>query len=182
MPWWDENCREAVKSRNKAFRQFKKHHSLETLIQYNKLQAVVRGTIRTAKRDYWRQYCNKIVRETQVSEIWGMIRKMSGIRRNNIIPVLISNGKTAVNNTEKAELLAETQVKVHSLENISMTAKQFRANTLAQNKGMHMKKSITNDSLDLPFTLFELRRASLHSRQSAPGKEGICYSRGHQPF
>ena len=57
----------------------------------------MRRTIRTAKRDYWRQYYNNIGRETQVSEIWGMIRKMSGIRRNNIIPVFISNGKMAVN-------------------------------------------------------------------------------------
>ena len=51
--WWDENCRKAVKSRNKAFRQLKKHHSIETLIQYKKPHdAVVRTTIRTAKRDY----------------------------------------------------------------------------------------------------------------------------------
>ena len=33
VPRWDENCREAVKSRNKAFRQLKKHHSIETFIQ-----------------------------------------------------------------------------------------------------------------------------------------------------
>ena len=37
-----------------------------------------------------------------------------------------------------------------------------------------MKKSITNDSL--PFTLFELRRASIYSWQTAPGKDGICYN------
>ena len=61
-----------------------------------------------------------------------MIRKMSGIRRNNIIPVFISHGKTAVNNTEKAELLADTRVNVHSSDNLSMTAKQCRANMLAQ--------------------------------------------------
>ena len=38
VPWWDGNCRKAVKSRNKAFRQLKKHHSIET----SESQAVVR--------------------------------------------------------------------------------------------------------------------------------------------
>lgn len=32
VPWWDGNCRKAVKNRNKAFRQLKKHHSLDVLI------------------------------------------------------------------------------------------------------------------------------------------------------
>lgn len=37
---WDENCRKAVKRRNRAFRQLKRHHSLETLIQYKRSQAI----------------------------------------------------------------------------------------------------------------------------------------------
>lgn len=49
VPWWDGNCRKAVKNRNKAFRQLKKHHSLDVLIQYKRAQAIVRKNMRTAK-------------------------------------------------------------------------------------------------------------------------------------
>lgn len=35
VPWWDVNCSEAVT----LFRQLKKHHTLETLIQYKRSQA-----------------------------------------------------------------------------------------------------------------------------------------------
>ena len=32
----------------------------DTLIEYNRAQAVVRRTIRKQKRTFWRQYCNSI--------------------------------------------------------------------------------------------------------------------------
>ena len=54
MPWWDENCRQAIKEWNRAFRLLKKH-SMESLGQYKRSQAVVRRTVRAAKRACWRQ-------------------------------------------------------------------------------------------------------------------------------
>ncbi len=91
VPWWNENCKKAFKNRNKVFRQLKKHHSLEILIQYKRAQAVVRKNIRTAKRVYWKNYCNTIGRETQLSDIWGMIKRMTGIKRKYEIPILNQN-------------------------------------------------------------------------------------------
>lgn len=84
-------CSKTIKERNKAFRQLKKHHLLETLIHFKKKksQAVVRKTIKMAKRNCWRQCCNTIGGETLLSDIWGVIRQMSVIRKSNIIPVLI---------------------------------------------------------------------------------------------
>lgn len=108
VPWWDESCNTVIKKRNKMSKQLKIHHTLETLINYKRAQAVVRKTIRSAKRVYWRQFCNTIGRETQLPDIWRTIRKMSGIRNNVEIPVLCSNNKNAISNAEKAELFVKT--------------------------------------------------------------------------
>lgn len=54
VPWWNEECHQAVRTRNKAFRIVKRTHNLQNLIQYKKAQAVVRRTIRQAKRSSWR--------------------------------------------------------------------------------------------------------------------------------
>lgn len=97
-----------------------------------------------------------------MSDIWGMIRRMNGVKRNTSIPVLISDNKTAVSNIEKAELLAETLVKIHSSENFSARVRQCRDNTLAQNPDVNVKKATSRESLDLPFNLFELKRALLN--------------------
>lgn len=173
--WWDERCSVVIKNRNKRFKQLKAHHTLETLINYKRAQAVVRKTIRSAKRVYWRQFCNTTGRETQLSDIWNIIRKMSGIRQNVEIPVLCSNNKNAISNAEKAELLVKPFVKIHSSGNLSSTAKQYRDQTLAQNPGIVERSITSGGDLDQPFTLFELERAISNTRQTTPGKDGICH-------
>ena len=40
MPWWDENCRHAIRERNEAFRLLKKQHSMESLVQYKRGKVV----------------------------------------------------------------------------------------------------------------------------------------------
>ena len=97
---------------------------MESLGQYKRSQAVVRRTVRAAKRACWRQYCSEVGREVQLSDVWGMMRKMSGIKRNTTILILMSNSRTAFSGIEKAMLLAETLIKVHSSGNLSAEAKQ----------------------------------------------------------
>lgn len=146
------------------------------MIQYKRAQALVWKIIRSTKRTYWRKYCNKIGRETQLADIWGMVRKMNGIKNNFAIPVMHSNNITAISTVEKAELLAKAFVKVHSSENLSQKGKQCRDNTLAQNIESTGKRTSSDENLDLPFTLFELKRAILKARQTSPGKDGVCYT------
>lgn len=65
---------------------------------------------------------------------------------------------------------------IHSSGNLSLTAKQYRDQTLAQNPGIVERSSISGRDLGQPFTLFELKRAVSSTRQMTPGKDGICYS------
>lgn len=149
---------------------------MESLNEYKRAQAVVRRTIRTAKRTCWRQYCNSIWRETKLSEVWGVIRKINGVKRSNTISVLQSSGTVAVSNEEKAELLVNVFVKVHSSENLSDAAKESRDRTLEDSAGLNETESLADGDLDLPLTLFELKRAVSCAKQSTPGKDNISYS------
>lgn len=175
VPWWNDNCSKAIKARNKAFRELKKLHSQDALIQYKRAQALVRRTIRIQKRTFWRKYCNTIGREVQLSDVWGMIKRMGGIRRNYEIPVLDTGNKLAVNNLEKAELLAQTFERVHSSCNLTDEARQCRERIIMENPNITEKREMTGEPLDLPFNMFELRRAIMGARQTTPGKDGVCY-------
>ena len=53
-----------------------------------------------------------------MGDVWSMIKKMGGIRREYSIPV-IKNEVEAVTNQEKAEMLAKGFVKVHSSKNLT---------------------------------------------------------------
>ena len=46
---------------------------------------------------------------------------------------------------------------------------------LAQNTWVNKKKITTEENLDLPFSMYGLRRAIPSTRHSAPGKDDICY-------
>lgn len=119
VPWWTEECRQAVRNRNRAFRQVKRTHNMRYLIQYKKAQAVVKRTVRQVKRTSWRNYCNKIGRTTPVGEVWGMIKRMGGDRREWEYPVMTSEEETTVSNRDKAEIMAKSFTKIQSSENLS---------------------------------------------------------------
>lgn len=53
MPWWDDKCKIVVRNRNGAFKVMKRIHNVQHVIQFEEAQAVVRRTIRQAKRTYW---------------------------------------------------------------------------------------------------------------------------------
>jgi len=118
VPWWTQECTEVIKVRNRVFRVLRCTHNFEHLIQYKRSQALVRKTVRHAKRKYWREFCSSIGRQTPVGEVWGMIKKMSGIRREWDYPVLVSGEEKAVTDVEKAEMIAKAFVAIHSSDNL----------------------------------------------------------------
>lgn len=74
VPCWTDVCSEAVRERNRTFKMLRK--TLPTIAQ-----AIVKKTIKEAKKQSWREYCSKIGRVTSVREIWGMIKSMRGIKK-----------------------------------------------------------------------------------------------------
>lgn len=176
VPWWDEECKEAVRNRNKAFKIMKRTHNFRHMIQYKYAQAIVRKTIRQAKRTYWRNYCSSIGNTTQIGEVWTMIKKMGGERREWSYPVLSSGNEIAVTNKEKAEMLANTFVNVHSSNNLSEEGKRGREKTKSENVEVFMKMGKVEDEQNVLFNMGELKRAMAKTGKTAPGKDDICYS------
>ena len=175
VPWWSEECQQAVRERNRAFKLVKKTLSQQHLFQYKKAQALLRKTVRRAKRVAWRGYCSGIGRTTLVGEVWGMIKKMGGDRREWGYPVLQYDEETAISDGEKAELMARSFSKVHDLENLSEEGIRRREATLSLYSGMVGRKERGDDILDEPFTLAEMVRAINKSKPTSPGKDRVCY-------
>lgn len=52
VPWWNDECRDVIRKRNKAFKVLKNTHNFQHFIEYKRMQAVVRKTIKESKRNY----------------------------------------------------------------------------------------------------------------------------------
>lgn len=131
VSWWTEECQTAGKERNKAFQLFQRTLNMQTLIAYKKAVAVVRRTVRWAKRRSWRLFCSKIGRTTPAGDVWSMVRRMGGDLREWDYPVIVSGQQNYVTDQEKAEVMVQTFAKVHSTDNLSVLEKDRRNQTKA---------------------------------------------------
>lgn len=175
VPWWNEKCSKAVRERNKAMKKARKSVLFTDYIIFKRAQAMVRREIRIAKRMFWREYCNRIGEDIEINDVWNMIRKMGGIQRNINIPVLVGHGKIAIKDSDKAEMLVEAFVKVHSNDNITDNMKKYREQKVKENEHIYEKKIPSGSRLDSTFTLYELKRALVGVKHTSPGKDEICY-------
>lgn len=115
VPWWNKECDEAIRKRNKAFRVLRRFPTPDNLIQYKYCRALVRKVIKSAKKSSWREYCSSLSGETPISQLWSTVRKMNGVGRKANLPVLVHEAKIAATSVEKANLLVETFRKVTAL-------------------------------------------------------------------
>ncbi len=63
VPWWNKECSKAVRERNKAMKKARKSVLFSEYINFKRAQAIVRREVRKAKRNYWREFCNRIGEE-----------------------------------------------------------------------------------------------------------------------
>ncbi len=82
----------------------------------------------------------------------------------------------AVTNEEKAEIIVKAFVEIHCSNNWSEAGKRGREETRDAYPEALRRKEITEDAMDTPFTLREMKRAIDKSKVTAPGKDQICYS------
>lgn len=110
----------------------------------------------------------------QPSDVWSVIREMSGIRRNYELSVF-SGDKMAVGNQEKAQLLVQTFKKIHSSDNLC-EARYYRNRVLLNNPNILEKLEIIGDPIDLLLTISELKRAINNARQTTPDLGSMMYA------
>ena len=65
-PWWNEECKQAKRNRNKARRKYLKTKSLSDLIEFKRLKALSRKTYNIAKKQSWSSYISEINSEVSI--------------------------------------------------------------------------------------------------------------------
>lgn len=77
---------------------------------------------------------------------------------------------------EKADMLAKVLVEVHSSGNMLEEGKRGRQKTSEGNKELLEREEESDDAINAPFTLEELKRSICKSGLTAPEKDKICYT------
>lgn len=175
VPWWTQECTEAIQARNRAFRVLRRTLTTEKVLEYQRTRAVARKVIKDAKKKCWRNYCSQIGEEVQVQEVWGMIKKMMGVAKSKKMSILVEGDRVASSNKEKAEMMKNAFVKAHSSTNLGAEWAAHRQTLMRQWGDVCEKRTEFESPLDAEITLFELKSALTSTAQTSPGQDGVCY-------
>ena len=77
-PWFDEGCKQAIKSRKKAEKSFRRTLTQSNLSSFRIFRAKARGTIKLKKKDSWKQFVSSINHRTPMTKVWNMINRIKG--------------------------------------------------------------------------------------------------------
>ena len=71
-PWYNDECKEAIKTRKEALNKFKKYPTKDNLNEVKVFRAKARSTIKISKRRSWRSYVPKINHKTPIKKKFGI--------------------------------------------------------------------------------------------------------------
>ena len=176
MPWWNEECDTAVKTRRSSFKKAKLTRNLSDCLKYQECKARARKVINNAKNSTWQGFCSSVTKDTKLGKVWRIIKKMQGLGGGVKVPTLRKGDDIATANIDKANMLAAQFAKVSSNANFSDTFQAHRRVFEEEQKSILTDKCDVQSPLNEDFTLPELRRAIKQCRDTSPGADNVCYS------
>lgn len=83
VPWWNDECAEAVKARKGTLRKFFRHPCTDHESIYLEARRDSRRVLNNAKRNSWRDFVSQINCCTPPSEVWNSVRKITGRNKSS---------------------------------------------------------------------------------------------------
>ena len=171
-PWFDDDCKAAIRSRKAALRKFNLQPSAENLNNFKIHRAKTRRVIKTSKKTTWRNYVSKLKSSSKSKKVWDMIRKISGKNSSGPIKHLSKNHVKATNKKDIADLLAKTFSNNSSSTHYSKQFQHIKEN--AEKTKLNFKSNNLED-YNRPFSLSELTDCIMKSHSTAVGPDEIHY-------
>ena len=178
-PWYNDDCKQAVKDRKQALRKFNLRPTKENHNLFRISRAKARRTIRENKCKAWRQYVSKLNSRTTTKKTWDMIRKING-KGQPPLRHLEANNTALEAPRDIADALAETFCKKSSSANYS---EKFQRNKTREEKKKLNFNSSNSEHYNKLLTFKELKSALNKAHDSSPGQDKVHYQfLKHLPF
>jgi hypothetical protein len=168
VPWWTDECHDAIRARKRALKQFQIQLIQENLVSFKRLRAAAPGTIRSAKRRSWEatsSLCPVQHRRTS----YDVRRRMSGKCRITTVSGLSVNGVAITSQCDVANALAASFASASSSDRYDPTFLSIEDN--AETSPLHFN-SQNLERYDAPFSMDQLLSIG-RSRNTSPGPDAI---------
>jgi len=175
VPWWNEECSNAVRAKRGAYRKFRRTPSLENGIEFRLARAKARSMLKSSMLASWQNFTASIPKDTPPSTLWKKVTAIKGSRAQVTHPQLIdANGELHSDPAKTSALLASTFAKNSANANYHQEF-QARLSDISSPPyafEQHLLADVSED-YNLPLTQEELLFALHNSRNSSPGPDDI---------
>ena len=172
-PWFNTECKKAVKARQNAMGKCCINPTSDNINEYKNCQANARKIIKENKRKLWHEYVSKLNVKTPGKKVWEMTRKISGKQSNTTIHHLENNDGTKI--TERVDIanrLAQEISKNSSSNNYRTEFQKYKVKAEKEHLDFDTDNS---ENYNVPFTIRELCDALKKSHDTATGPAEIHY-------
>ena len=165
-PWYNDECKDAIKQRKLALSKFCRYPTKENLNNVKNFRAKARRTIKASKRKSLKSYVSNLNYKTPIKKVWDMIRKISGKSKSPSFTHLnTKRGTKATSKEEIANTLGETFLDNSSSRNYSEKFQNIKK----------QEEKIKQFHLFSLFNITELKDAIAVSKDTATGPDDIHY-------
>jgi ribonuclease HI len=170
-PWFDAACKNAIKDRKKRLASYIKNPSQENLTLFKIARAKARHTIRSAKRNSWRDFVSRLDSRVSAKTVWKAVRRVKG-KEPNAIGHLKDQGRSVTSPKDIANCLASSIADKSSTDHYTP---EFRRIKIREERHPINFNSNNSEDYNQPFSLEELRDSLYKSHDTAPGWDEIHY-------
>ena len=172
-PWFDEECRKALKARRALGKRVRQSRELrgETISAFRRSQAKAWRLFNQKKRQSWEEYVSKLSAETPIKHVWDRVRKISG--KNICPPKQFLNGKNSTTITDPKDTANEHAAVFTDNSSSAHCSATFQAIKEQEEK---VKTGFTSDNTivcNKHYRLRDLLRSIIKAKPCAPGPDGI---------
>jgi hypothetical protein len=175
VPFWTEECDKAVKGRENAKRKVMKSRNSTDYINYKQKKAMAQKVTRTAKKTWWHDYCTKLNRQSNLSKVWKIVKRMSNNFIGSAIPTLKKDNISYITNKDKANIFGKHFAQVSSDKNYSKDFLKHKNKFEKDNKDKIKYKNNSESAFNEDFSLPELRQALKKCKNTSPGQDDVTY-------
>lgn len=172
VPWWNKSVEQAIKARKKALSIFKLSPTIENLINFKKLRAIARRTVKTSKQSSWESFLGQINPYTTSKDMWKCVRRINGVNKFFEISHMEENGIISDHLGDIANILGRSFAKNSDSSNYSVS---FQRKIVSFASVTYNLNSNNSEHYNQPFTLLELECAVKGHKGTAPGPDTITY-------
>ncbi|KAL1446969.1 hypothetical protein WDU94_012254 [Cyamophila willieti] len=173
VPWWCDEIRTSIKSRKKAFRQYRRHPSDDNFILFKRCRAQTRLLIQSKRNIQWVTFLNTIDRPLDQRTMWKQLKRIKGKYTYNPITIIKNSNNEIIGDTkEQCEIFARH---FSSVSKSSSYHPDFQTYKFNSEKSNFINPPLPYEPFNLEFKLEELQNALKNCKSSATGVDNISY-------